>query len=184
MALEDLLASAGFLEEELLGQWPRFQYPNRYCVYDVSENALVQAFPADRPDSWFMAVLNYSKSTLDYGSNPRPPIGVVDVMRKYCFTGVRLWVKREGEFWTGHPWHKAAAWKDVFGIMPGTRNMEDAGVPGTTQFLTVYPFCEPSLLNGNITPVGSNGLALRASILLAPKVEPVTESPYSRKIEI
>lgn len=173
------MAAAGFTEEDLYGQWPKFSYPNRYCVYDSDERALVQAFPSDRPDSWFMAVLNFYRSNLEYGANPRPPTGVVDVMRKYCFSGVRLWVKREGEFWTAHPWHKATAWGDTYGIMPGTRNENDAGVPGTTQFLTIYPFCEPSLFNSN------GSLALRQRPSFGPEPEVLKEkSPYSRKIEI
>lgn len=185
MALQSFLQQSGFYEADLLGQWPRFEYPTRYCMYDASENALVQAFPADRPGSWFVAALNYFRSTLEYGANPRPADGVVDVMRKFCFEGLRVWCKSSGEFFTAHPWCKAKSWGASYGDPLNQRN-DDVGVPGTMQFLTIYPFCEPSSLNGNESPIGSSIIVPKLFIAPAAKVanEYDEETLHSRRIDI
>lgn len=187
MALQDFLRSAGFYEADLLGQWPRFEYPIRYCMYDASENALVQAFPADRPSAWFVAALNYSRSTLDYGANPRPPEGVLDVMNKFCFDGLRIWYKSDSGFFASHPWCKAKQWGNSYNSPLTPPDKDDVGVPGTMQFLTIYPFCEPIGLNGNSSPIGSGIISVPKIVIApAPKVanEYDEETLHSRKLDI
>lgn len=147
MALEDFLNAAAFNEVELFGQFPRFQYPYRYCMFDASENALVQAFPSDRPNAWYVAVLNFVKGTLDYGMMPRLSDTVLAATRQYCFDGLRLF-SSSGFFWTRHPWAGEAK-QSAIAVQDYT------GVPGVTQFLTEFPYCEPTELNGNSSPIGA-----------------------------
>lgn len=168
----------GFAQLDTFGQWASYIYPYRYCIYDSSEKALIQAWPSDRPGAWFLAVLNFYSGKLDYGVNPRPPEGIVEVANRYLTSsGVRCWVKNDRSFFTSHPWSKTKAW--------GTQASDDIGVPGTMQFLTEYPFCESSGLEGNDSPIG---IGVTQRLILAPVVsipnEYDEENMHTRKLDI
>lgn len=173
MALEDFLRAADFYEVDLMGQWPRFEYPTWYAVFDSSEQALIQCFPSDRPNAWFCAVLNFYKNQLDFGYYPVGSAALVARYQMYCASdGIRLWGKSDGVVFTSHPWAKGKTWAG-----------DDVGVPGVSQFLTDFPYCEPTSLGGNSSAIGQSQRLLITPAVVQPS-EYEEENLHVRKVNI
>lgn len=112
----------------------------RYAAYDLGERVLAQLWPSDRSGSYWIAILNLQRQTLDGKLYPMVGKGAMSALYQYAVTfQFGWWSKRCVAFFEAHPWFSPKNEDGPF----GRTDPDDVGVPGIKQFLTEFPFCQP-----------------------------------------
>lgn len=90
---------------------------------------ILQFWPSDRADAYWVAALVTRRGTLDYRGTPIGQDTIRETLvRFFQTTDVEWWWRPETSRFASHPWI----------TFPG--DPEDIGTPGVRQFLSTYPY--------------------------------------------